>query len=189
MPRSNKLHWRQGKTLPGPRGESTATTDCEESNHRHPAPPRCSGQNGSCECSGRQWALGWAHVTGEFDATLQGGGGREGIMASGQQFATSCHQECNLFDFTWSGDSFKCVLYKSSKALCSVWSATNVQKMFYFESTFYFCTVFMDSAVNVTILWREEMHQSRFTRCMKYTSISDNATYFTKAKICKLLKC
>lgn len=47
----------------------------------------------------------------------------------------------------------------------------------------------MDSAMNVTILWRGDMHQSRFTRCMEYTSISDNATYFAEAKICKLLKC
>lgn len=46
----------------------------------------------------------------------------------------------------------------------------------------------MDSAMNVTILGRGEMHQSRFTRCMKYTSISNNVTSFAEAKICKLLK-
>lgn len=62
-----------GQTLPVPGGESTATTDCEESSHCHPATPRCSGQNGSCECSGRLWPLGWAHVTGELDATLPPG--------------------------------------------------------------------------------------------------------------------
>lgn len=154
------------------------------------------GQNGWCESSSALRALGWAHVTGEFDATL---GGKKLVLPSDNNLKDTWlwHQDNLLlaafrniiYLISHEVDSFKCVLYQSSKALCSVWSATNVQKMFYFESTFYFCTVFMDSAVNVTILWEGETHQSSCASCIKYASIRDHVTHFTEAEICKLLKC
>lgn len=129
-----------------------------------------SGQNGSCEGSGTLWKLNNTWLWHQDNNLL---------LAASRNI---------IYLISHAADSFKCVLYKSSKALCSVWSATNVQKMFYFESIFYFCTVFMDSTVNVTLLWRGEMHQSRFTRCIKYTSIGDNDTHF-EGKICQWLKC
>lgn len=70
--------------------------------------------------------------------------------ASGQKLAHVLAARYDLFYFTRSR-KLQLHAVEVIKALCSLWRATNVQKMFCFESTLYFCTVFMDSTANVSV--------------------------------------
>lgn len=74
-----------GETLPVPHGESIGTTDCEESDHRHPVPPRVLGT---------KWFMGkFTFTVGSRDEwTRCNAGGKNKlintwlILASGQPF-------------------------------------------------------------------------------------------------------